>query len=103
MVEAEVLRPNAYHAPTVPAVATVSLQAVSPLKDLQQNDTNHDGDEHGLCSNTETLLDPPETIDTNGLGTNTKEKEIGQGKSVIRDDSVLKCSNHRDGGIERVT
>jgi len=69
---------------------------------LQQDDTDHDCIEHELCSNTETLLDPPETVDTNGLGTNTKEKEVGQGESVIRHDSVLKCSDYSDGGVERV-
>ena len=71
--------------------------------DLQQDNTNHDRGEHGFRSNAKTLLDPPEAVDTNGLGTNSQEKEIGQGKSVIRDDGVLKCSNHGDGGVERVT
>ena len=102
VVEAELLRPYANHAPAVAIILLSVCEAMWINEDLQQDNAKHDRGEHCFCVRTKTLLDPPEAIDSNGLGTDTKEKEIGQGKSVIRDDCILKCGDHCDGSIERV-
>ena len=100
VVESEVLRPYTYHSPAIPKI---TISVCVPHQDdegLQQNDTNHDHVEHHLGPNPETPLDPPEAVNADGLGANTKEEEVGQSQGVVRDDSVLKCRDHGDGGIK---
>ena len=76
MVKPEILRPNANHTPAIPRTATVSLQAESVDNGSQQDDPDHDRGKHSFCSQTETLLYPPEAIDTDCLSADAQQKEI---------------------------
>ena len=57
MMKAKVLAPYANHPPAI-----------------QENDSNHDRVEHRLSAKLESLLDPPEAIDSYCLGGYTDEE-----------------------------
>lgn len=45
--------------------------------DIQEEDADHDDVEHGLGTQTQLLLDPPEAVDADGLGGDAYEEKVG--------------------------
>lgn len=46
------------------------------LESLQQDNSDNDRIEHGLRTELVSLLDPPETVDTDCLGSDTDEQDV---------------------------
>ena len=85
IVEAKLVCPNTDHAPSI-----------------QEHDSEHYGDEHGLRAQPEALLDCPEAEDARTLRRNAHDEEICECEGVVRDDAILEGREDRDGGVERV-
>lgn len=72
-------------------------------EDLQKNDSHHDDVEHGLGIKAISFLDPPEDVNANRLRSNPDKEEICQLQCVVCENGVLKSSNDRDGGVQRIS
>ena len=84
-MEAEARGPDADHAPGV-----------------KNDDGGHDGREHGFGAKVESALEPPEGVDSRGLGGDADEEEVGEGQGVVGHDAVLEGGDDGDGGVEGV-
>lgn len=82
LVEAEVLAPDADHAPAI-----------------EEHDTHCDDHEHGLGGQAVVLLYAPEGADTDGLSGDAHDKQVCELQTVVCDDFVLKCADDCDGCI----
>jgi len=79
------LSPDADHAPAI-----------------ENKYSNHYDIEHGLGAQLIALLYKPEAPNTDKLCSDPDDKKIREGKRIVGDHRVLKCSNNSDGSIERI-
>jgi len=86
MMEAKPLRPDANHAPGI-------------------QDDNTEGDDIKHCFSRESisLLDPPETVNSDCLGCDSYDQEISESEGVVRNDTILKRSDDCDRSVERIS
>ena len=82
IVEAEFLRPDSDHSPGV-----------------QQDDSNGYGVEHRFGGEAVAFLDVPEAEDSNCLGGDSDDEEVGEVESVVGHDGVLEGSDYGDGCV----
>lgn len=69
---------------------------------VKYNDADHDGVEHYFGRELKAFLDCPEAPDTNELGGNTNDEEVGQSKGVVGDDGVLEGGYYCYGCVQGV-
>ena len=86
IVEAELLRPDANHAPAV-----------------EQYNADCDNHEHSLGREPIAFLNLPEGTDANGLSRDTDDEEVRELETVVCDDFVLQGSDNGHSGIQTVT
>ena len=82
LVEAEILAPDANHAPSI-----------------EEHDAHCDDHEHGLGGQAVVLLNAPKGTDANGLSGDSDDEQVRELETVIRDDFVLKSADDSDGSI----
>lgn len=70
------------------------------LESLQQNYSDNDRIEHGLCTELVPLLNPPKAVDSDSLSSDAHEQDVGQRQRIVFDDLILESGDDSHGSIE---